>query len=401
MWEPIAPFPPGLAENVLSRAPIYDLILCDLSPHTLVRLSRTCRVAHMAVACFFRRAYNINQHLSHYFPDPLQFRSLQARTGLVVSGSNALQFLDRTFYPTSDLDLYSHPGHVYEVLEWIESIGYEYHPSINQNEDWHNSVSADWDGTTQRVTELRGRDPDGHLDQLLYPQIKDVFTFKRSVTIHGGTVELKVQIIETTCNPVDTILNFHLTCVMNIITFDAAYSFYPVATFEQRITLLIPGSSSNRLDAVQKYVARGWRVYAAFRPVDIVHPSESPFIPNKTRWVGDHHCWSISLDTTGVNPRPTLSPSSERFSWDPSLHNGWTVKCAAGCITDIVSPTIHAHPVMSTVFRYNYLFSDEKLARAVRDWTTLQGGLVHKALTKQDWIWFDAEIPGFREAHRV
>ncbi|KAG2078133.1 hypothetical protein BDR04DRAFT_935918, partial [Suillus decipiens] len=66
--------------------------------------------------------------LSRYFPDPLAFRFLQARTGLVISSSNALQFLDRRFYPESDLDLYAHPGHVYEALEWLVSVGYKFQP---------------------------------------------------------------------------------------------------------------------------------------------------------------------------------------------------------------------------------------------------------------------------------
>ncbi|KAG1758073.1 hypothetical protein EDD22DRAFT_784371 [Suillus occidentalis] len=67
-------------------------------------------------------------YLSRYFSDPLQFRSLQARTGLVMSGSNALQFVDHTSYPESDLDLYAHPGHLYELMEWLESIGYNLTP---------------------------------------------------------------------------------------------------------------------------------------------------------------------------------------------------------------------------------------------------------------------------------
>ncbi|KAG2757597.1 hypothetical protein P692DRAFT_20711587, partial [Suillus brevipes Sb2] len=77
---------------------IYDLIFRDLSPRTLLRLSRTCRMIHAAVTQNFRgHAYNINQHLSRYFPDSLSFRSRQARTGLIISGLNAPQFLDRTF----------------------------------------------------------------------------------------------------------------------------------------------------------------------------------------------------------------------------------------------------------------------------------------------------------------
>lgn len=191
--------------QVFSSASIYDLILCYLSPRTLVWLSRTCRMIHGAVTRFFQHAYNINRHLSRYFPDPLQFRSLQARTGLVISGSNALQFFDRTFYYESDLDLYAHPGHIYELMEWLESAGYSFEPSQHQEDDWHNHVSADWDGTEIRFP----RAPADGLDRPWYPEIAAVYTFKRFIVMYGETAELKVQVIETICNPIKTIIKFH------------------------------------------------------------------------------------------------------------------------------------------------------------------------------------------------
>ncbi|KAG1754581.1 hypothetical protein EDB19DRAFT_1667165 [Suillus lakei] len=398
MWEPEVPrpLPENLLQKVFLTAPIYDLILCDLSPRTLVWFSRTCRLAYMAVTRFFPRAYNINRHLSRYFPDPLAFRSLQARTGLVISGSNALQFLDKSFYPESDLDLYAHPGHVYEALEWLESVGYRFQPETWQHEDWHDEVPADWDGTTRRIDrrgDMINLNPD-----MEYSDVAGVYTFMRLVAMDTETAILKVQIIATKCNPIQTITQFHSTCVMNIITFDAAYSFYPVATFEERIAVQVPGS--NNSDVIAKYVERGWRVYAVFRPEDVTRPHKSPFLLNETRWVGDRYCWSIPLDTTGVTPRPELSLSSERFSWDPSIQNGWNMKFVRNSTATKV-PKMHTHLVMTTIFRYNYTFPDEKLARVIRDWSTSQGRLNHASLTKQNWMWFDVEIPRFREAQSL
>ncbi|KAG1891198.1 hypothetical protein F4604DRAFT_398097 [Suillus subluteus] len=393
MWEPEPPrpFPAYFLQEVFSTAPIYDLILCDLSPRTLVWLSRTCRRAHEAVTHFACRAYNINRHLSRYFPDPTAFRSLQARTGLVISGSNALQFLDRSFYPESDLDLYAHPGHVYEALEWLESVGYKFQPDAWwRQQDWRDEVSADWDGTARRISD-HGEMMIDFQPNMEYSEVAGVYTFTRSVAIDTETVILKVQIIAAKCNPIQTITQFHSTCVMNIITFDAAYSLYPVATFEERMAIQIPGS--NRLDVVKKYVQRGWRVFAVFGPEHVTHPQL--FLLNEKRWVGDRHCWSIPLDTTGVTPRPALSLSSECFSWDPSIQNGWIMECEGDSAAFHV-PKMRTHLVMITVFRYNYCFSDEKLAKAIRDWSISQGQLNHGQLTKQNWIWFDAEIPRFR-----
>ncbi|KAG2123282.1 hypothetical protein DEU56DRAFT_830141 [Suillus clintonianus] len=377
MWEP-------LTEQVFSSAPVYDLIFCDLSPRTLVRLSLTCRTTHKAVTRFFKRAYNVNRHLSHYFPDPLSFRSLQARTGLVISGSNALQFLDRTFYPESDLDVYSHAGHVYEVLEWIESTGYKFEPHKYQGEDWHDHVSPDWDGTVARTTRFIPTGED--VRSTRYSNIAEVYTFKRLVDIGGELVELQIQVIETICNPIDTIMKYHSTCVMNIITFNAAYSFYPIATFEDRSAVKIPGSR-HRPDVLAKYVKRGWRVYSVFRPKDIAQPYKSPFLPNVTRWVGDRHCWTIPLDTSGVGPRTASSPSSEQFSWDPSTQNGWIMKTMPAAMKGLSVPDMDYNPITTTIFRYNYIVPSESLASTIRGWAFSQGKLNHEILTRHNWTW--------------
>ncbi|KAG0706494.1 hypothetical protein DFH29DRAFT_1076935 [Suillus ampliporus] len=300
-----------------------------------------------------------------------------------------------TFYPESDLDLYAHPGHVYELVEWLESVGYKFEPSQYQEKDWHSHVSVDWDGTVKR-TNRADRALAHDLDLMWYPDIAGVYTFKRFVAMDGATVELKVQVMETTCNPIEAIMKFHSTCVMNIITFDAAYSFYPVATFEERSALKIPGSR-HRPDVIEKYVKRGWRVYAVFRPGDIMRLCTSPFFPNKTWWVGDRHCWSIPLDTSGVKPRPALSQSSEQFPWDPSIHNGWIMSYEDSRVAGQKEPVMNAHLVMSTIFRYNYIFPNETLALAIRAWSISQGKLNHLTLMREDWTWFDAEIPRFRE----
>jgi hypothetical protein len=188
-------------QQIFSPGSINNLILCHLSPRTLVRLSRTCHYMYVAVTCFLQRAYNINRHLSRYFPDPLAFRSLQARTGLVISGSNAIQFMDRTYYPESDLELYAHPGHARELSEWLVSAGYIFEPTQHQHKDWYENIPADWDGTTKWV-------PEDQADGLHQPAIAAIL-FKRFVVMDGEPVELKVQVVETTCNPIETIMKSH------------------------------------------------------------------------------------------------------------------------------------------------------------------------------------------------
>lgn len=78
---------------------------------------------------FLRLAFDINRHLSRFFPDPVAFRSLQARTATLISGSNALQFLDRALWPEADLDIYVFKQHVGEIGRFLLGIGYNFQPA--------------------------------------------------------------------------------------------------------------------------------------------------------------------------------------------------------------------------------------------------------------------------------
>ncbi|KAJ3831019.1 hypothetical protein F5878DRAFT_123942, partial [Lentinula raphanica] len=104
----------------------------------LQHLRRTCHTANIYVADFHRRAYNISHILLPYLNDVeiKEFRGIQASTGMVISGSSALQFFNRETYDTEhhhpDLDTYCLLGKCDVVGRWLLSTGYEYHPRRNQ-----------------------------------------------------------------------------------------------------------------------------------------------------------------------------------------------------------------------------------------------------------------------------
>ncbi|KAF8550396.1 hypothetical protein OG21DRAFT_1514062, partial [Imleria badia] len=372
-----------LCAGLFARAPVYDLVFGCLSPRSLIRLALTCRASYLAVAEFKTRAFNINRHLSRYFADPIAFRCLQARTNTLVSGSNALQFLDRSFYPEADLDLYTHSGHSFEVAQFIvEAEGYHYAPRETQEEDWRVATHFDGNLTQRRVT--LGASLTGHS----YPttDIRDVWTFEKT-NIHDEC--LTVQIIEARSSPLESILGFHSTCVMNFITSDAAYSLYPIATFEDRSALGMPSSRSSER-AIQKYVKRGWRVY--FLPT----PNDFAFFLEQVRWVTDKRTWALPLDQTGVQPRPPLSPTSAALTCDPALFNGWRFRVPKKYEgMDFKAYECHYYPLKTTLFRYNYAIPEERLQLFVRDWALQQGKLCHWQIAKEDWIWFDTDLPAF------
>jgi hypothetical protein len=199
-------------ESLFRRPPIFDGIFSRTSPASCIRFGRTCRVARDAVSNFYSRAFSINRHLLRFFTSPLDFRSLQARTGTLISGSNALQFFDRTFYPGSDLDLYTHPGHSREVGLWlIQKEGYKFNPSASQGTvSFDSLVKDDWDGLAKRYDpQIDGEMMQGQIYRI--SGISAVYTFVKSRSEPGDATAapLKVQIIEAKTNPLQCVLGFH------------------------------------------------------------------------------------------------------------------------------------------------------------------------------------------------
>ena len=122
--------------QIFGRPPIYDAIFSCLTPLALARMASTSRAIRSATRDFQRRAYNINKRLKRYFSNPQSFRSLMARTDMVISGSFALQFFDRSFYPESDLDLYVYYNEkLHEIASHLLKEGYTFKPAGEQIAD--------------------------------------------------------------------------------------------------------------------------------------------------------------------------------------------------------------------------------------------------------------------------
>lgn len=375
--------------ELFGRAPIYDTIFSCVSPRTLVRIGRSCRTAYAASKDFSHRAYNIHRHLSRFLSEPLNFRSLQARTGTLIAGSNALQFLDRTFYPDSDMDLYVHPGHVREVLDYlVDKEGYKFRPDSTQPKDYREIVSDEWDGTQIRDESL---DDD---ELLLYYQIRGVESVL-SIERRGRDGLLKIQLIVCETSPFDAIINFHSTCVMNFIAFDAAYSLYPVGTFEKRETLSVwRARPLHDLTVEIKYSERGF-AWISTLPAG-TSPQNSPFYPFTDRTVGDRYTWKLPLDTRGVALRSQMNPSSSVFQCDPVIYNGWALERVQYGMGTVYKT------IKSSVFRYNYTTTNYKLNFKLWLFAIEQGFLSrilleNNLLEKESWPWFDAELASYWE----
>lgn len=193
------------ALEMFRRHPIYDNIFCHLTPLSLTRMASVDRAIRAVTQDFSTRAYNINRRLSRFFTRPLSFRSLMARTRMVISGSFALQFFDRTYYPDSDLDLYLHPNRdMIDVGLFLEKDGYQYVPSSWQLQTYKDEAERICGSIDVEVDDIE----DDEEASLLYSlrSLRAVYTFTKK--LEDGEVR-RIQLIVSRVSPLASILDFH------------------------------------------------------------------------------------------------------------------------------------------------------------------------------------------------
>lgn len=157
-------------------------------------LSATSFRMHYAVQTYKSVAWDIDSFLGRWFPRPVAFRHLLRQCSAVVSGSQALQFFDRTEYMDSDMDIFLRGAGVGRMSEWLKEVGYSL-PSRNY-----------YLGSRKHIVHrYRNR------RRYCSSAIQAVITFTRFDTTPGGVVyPRRVQLVVVDMDPVKFILfDFH------------------------------------------------------------------------------------------------------------------------------------------------------------------------------------------------
>lgn len=322
------------------------------------------RSTYQAVNAYFRNAFHINQRLSRYFSphDIIYFRQwLQADTGMLISGSTALQFFDRTDYPDSDLDIYVEQRHAFLVAKWLLLVGYTF--VARKSQDPNLRVAFEETPTTF------------HEGAGIFPS-EEVGYFGRGVAgvfnFHKYQPDRKIQLITSLHSPMEIILHFHSSadfasllsrlliltihptlptaCVMNVISHNFAYSFYPLATFEQRRSLICATSGSKQDEARAKYVSRGWTMEGSVQPWEMTSRRSDFRMGN--RWIGDRSCWNMEV-------LPELDGGSALFP-DFITSTSWRLSYSRDC-----EARSEFLILQTPALRYNYLLADEEAAKFI------------------------------------
>ncbi|KAH7877449.1 uncharacterized protein C8R40DRAFT_1040167, partial [Lentinula edodes] len=261
-------------------------------------LSETCRIYCAVVKLFRTSAMKVDKVLKQFFSTHAEigyFQHLQGATGMIISGSVALAFFNREEYRNSDLDTYCLLKRCLEVGLWYQSIHYAFKPVGKQNHHFHEDV--------QRVIESEGA------EIYVSRNIAEVWNFVRGDS-------MRIQLVATKIIPEAVILQFHSTCVMNIITQRAAYSLFPNTTFNDNATLVVNsrGGLLRKYDApLMKYNHRGFQVEV--KPsLDRTIGCRQELSFATPRWIGDGRTWIHEVEYFGPGPREV--DNAHRISWD-------------------------------------------------------------------------------------
>ena len=122
-------------------------------------------------------------------------------------------------------------------------------------------------------------------------------TFQATTTPLETLVQDQIQIIATKYIPVKAVLEvFYTTAVVNIITWNNAYSLFPLSTFVRYKVHLLVELREHYSSCVRKYSARGWQIQQSMCTEE--EHDNRPL--EEYRRVGDRYTWKIPLDILRV-----------------------------------------------------------------------------------------------------
>ncbi|KAJ8461943.1 hypothetical protein ONZ51_g11218 [Trametes cubensis] len=322
---------------------IYDTVFSFLPPKDLVTFAKVSRALRSAVFDYFGHAYAPHRLLSRFVQDVDAFRNLQARTATLISGLAALDFFKRSSHLSDTLELYVHFIHRREVVLWFAQRGYQFLPSDTQSQDLEYTVT---EGLVQ-------------LNDMSYG-IAGTFLFSKD-----GSEAATVRIIVAARGPMEVILRFYSTCMLNVISYEKAYCIFPRATLHENCALRNRAPEGVYIYSkreVEKYESRGITMMDEVDPAEQTRSDSSSTFALGWRWIDDGASWVIKLDTQRITTLPTTNEVSTPLRYDPVTISGFslrfdTTRKARLQYTIIDGPTT----------KYSYVLGDQDLIEQLID----------------------------------
>lgn len=148
---------------------------------------------------------------------------------------------------------------------------------------------------------------------------------------------------------------------MNVISYNMAVSLYPKATFEERYNQYLiynsKGPVNAAIDNLEQDKHHAWE-YRSYCPTI---KATNWFMAGEDRYIGDRACWVVNLNTTGVQPRTRITPTSPLFTWDPLMENTWILE------NDGTYLYMKFCVISLELFRYCYTISHPRHVASIQD----------------------------------
>ncbi|KAK7018733.1 hypothetical protein VNI00_018293 [Paramarasmius palmivorus] len=268
--------------------------ICDQLPlGQLAALRKVSPTVREQVLDYSSSAFGLTKLYGDFFPSLEAinaFRVVQAKCRALVSGSAVVSFLSRGSFLPGDLDILVPSSNVVELGTHLLRTTFafdasplglveENQPKEAQIESFVRAATAPRDSWLEDV---RGILEEGY-DELT---VSGVFNFSNG----DGR---RVQIIGTKCEPIEFVLQFYSTLVMNVVTATRVISLYPNTSFVRNAALYLKFPTDRVASAVSKYEDRGWTSDYMISAEKALHADHE--LSTKTRWVGDRHCWMVLL----------------------------------------------------------------------------------------------------------
>lgn len=115
-----------------ASTPISFTVLSMLPTRDIMSFGLVSRDGYAACLRYLTSAWSFHKFFAKWVTDTEGLRSVLLLTDAVVSGSQALQFFDRSEYPNSDLDIFLRPDRLQTLVQWLLQAGYTFPSDLNR-----------------------------------------------------------------------------------------------------------------------------------------------------------------------------------------------------------------------------------------------------------------------------
>ncbi|KAL0574805.1 hypothetical protein V5O48_007162 [Marasmius crinis-equi] len=232
--------PPSTRLSILMNDIGHSTLFQYLSPEMMYSLASSHGYFYQEIQRFWSGIYTYDRYLEPFMDSthlPTLWLILQEADAL-ISGSVALQYFAREIFTECDLDIYCEFDRAEHLILFLEKI------------------SVSW-------VKLP-RHPSAHEEPYIYTGVINEIINFNVITPKGN--ERIIQLFLTDGHPMQAVLGFHCSAVMNIITPDVAICLYPHETLYLREAVAFDIDRYHGSESVQKarlkYRSRGWNISA-------------------------------------------------------------------------------------------------------------------------------------------